>query len=611
MSTDDPQRPNTLPGFPQSEGSGVPSAPVLVHHAKLAVAPTELAMAVIELDREALSLAHAVQEGAEEAVLVIDPGGAVHVLSQGAPIVDRLGHKLSDLLEDPASYFEDNDDIRLLAVFRSVRSEPGKRVTVRFSCRDATGTFVGLEARLHHLSHEAAGAIVIHVRAAPKDDGAAVSTRHDNLPQLERVEDRDSFIAHTQRVIDRKVQKVWSAPPHARAVMRDRRWEYTLVLIYLDRFNILLGGFGADVLTELCIEACSRIRTVLRSPDSVAPVGATEIAVLLEGVSDAAHIRRLTELALGTLRETIEVGGQPVSLVPIAGIASSTRRYEEASELLQDAAAAAGRALMSGLGAETFQTEFRTETVHRMSLMADLQEGIERGELFLLYQPLYSLRDQRCTALEAFVRWRHPKHGLVMPGDFIPMAEETGLIRPLTEWVLAAGCGAMVELAPDGPLRLHVNVGAQELSDRRFFGGVMKALETSKLQASRLCLDMSESALVDGSEVARDTMHRLGAKSVRFALDDYGTGASSLRYLSDLPFDFVKIDTSISQQVDDTQRRIAKAMIGLAHELDRQVIAEGVESETQKSSLAELGSDEAQGYFFSKPLPREEIEKVI
>ena len=580
-------------------------------HARLGTAPTELSMPAVALDAPILAVAQAVHDGSDEAVVLIEPGGHVHVLSAGSPLVERLGHSLEDLLDDPTSFVRDNDEFRLIAAYHTVAAEPDARSTLRFSVRDHTGGFVELEARLLNAAAESPGAVVVHLRRTVSETETPM-VRLSNLPQLERVADRETFITHAQGVIDRKVSKVWDAPAHARAVMRDRRWDYALILIYLDRFNILLGGFGAETLTDICVEACKRLRKVLRSADAVAPVGATEIAVLLEGVNDVDHIARLTDLALDTLRPPIPTADVPVALVPIAGIASSTRRYNDTSNLLQDAAAAAGRALLGGhADHETFQTEFRTETVQRMSLMADLKEGIGRGELFLLYQPLYSLTDGTCKALEAFVRWRHPKLGLIMPGDFIPMAEETGLIRPLTEWVLRAGCVAMSDIAEERALRLHVNVGAAELSDRAFLDSVDEALEAAKLSAGWLCLDMSESALVDGSDTARNTMLRLSTKGVRFALDDYGTGASSLRYLADLPFDFVKIDTSISQQVDDTQRRVARAMIALAHELGRQVIAEGVESEAQKESLAALGSDEAQGYFFSKPMKLDALQRVI
>ncbi len=571
-------------------------------------------MPAVVITHDALAMAEAVQHGLDETVLLVEPGGYVHIVASGAPIVARLGHSLEELLASPSASLRDNDDIRLLAAYRAVAREPGKSGVVHFQCRDRSGEFVELQARATNRRHERVGAIVVHVRISSVGESTTDSTsppdkRMSNMPQLERVEDRESFIVHAQRIIDRKVAKVWSAPAHARAVMRDRRWDYALMLIYLDRFNVLLGGFGADALNAMCMEGCSRVRAVLRGGDAVAPVGATEIAVLLEGVSDERHIQQLTDLALNTLRTGMDAGGARVSLVPIAGIASSTRRYDEASALLQDAAAAAGRALLRGTGPqhETFKTEFRTETIERMNLMVDLKEGIARGELFLLYQTLHALGDGRCTALEAFVRWQHPERGLVMPGDFIPMAEETGLIRPLTEWVLNAGCSAMVKVAKDSNIRLHLNVGAAELSQKSFYRSAKRVLDETGFAPNRLCLDMSESALIDGSETAHETMHRLGAKGVCFALDDYGTGGSSLRYLADLPFDYVKIDTSISQQVDDAQRRIARAMISLAHELGRQVIAEGVESEAQKNSLTALGSDEAQGYFFSRPVALEKL----
>ncbi|MEM9696431.1 MAG: GGDEF domain-containing phosphodiesterase, partial [Myxococcota bacterium] len=580
-------------------------APVFSPPALIGSLPTEPSLRAAAPPEASLTIAAAVQAGGDEAVALIDGGGEARLLNEGAPLLDRVP---ASVLRAPATLVSEADYLRLLAAYERLQREPGGETELRCTLRIPDRPPAPVMVRARNRLHEPIASIVVHMRRTEERTGDPPGGA---LPDDEAT-DRVGFLREVEATVQRKHDKVWSAPSHARGVIRDRRWDYALVLIYLDRFNILLGSMGEDALETVAEEACQRLETVTRSGDLVARIDQTEIAVLLRGVSDASHIDRITELLLGTLAPIFDVEGAPVSLVPIAGVSSSRREYGSADELLRDAAAAAGRALQRGRGGhQNFETNFRVEPLQRMNIMADLKKGIEGDELFLLYQPLVSLGTGHYTALEAFVRWRHPERGLVMPSDFIPLAEETGLIRPLTKWVLRAGCAFLARTPATILLRLHLNVGAAELSEKRFYADVMNILDETHVGPSQICLDMSESALANGTESAHETMHRLGSKGVRFALDDYGTGSSSLNYLADLPFDYVKIDTSLSQHVDDTKRRIVRAMIGLAHELNREVIAEGVESPVQKSILAGLGADEAQGYLFSKPLEETAITRAL
>ncbi|MEM9692362.1 MAG: GGDEF domain-containing phosphodiesterase [Myxococcota bacterium] len=591
----------TKPGIPN--GRRATTAPVKSSSAPIGSLPTEPSLRAAATTDASLSVAAAVQAGMDETVVLIDAAGRARVLNDGAPL---LADVAASVLHAPATLVGEADYLRLLAAYGRLQREPRGETELHCTLRIPDRPPLPVVVRASNRLHEPIASVVVHIRRARE------RTSDNPVPPALDGTDRELFLRQLEETVRRKCDKVWSAPSHARGIMRDRRWDYALVLIYLDRFNILLGSVGEDALETVASEACRRLQTVTRSGDLVARIDKTEVAVLLRGVSDVSHIDRLTEFMLATLSPIFKVDGAPISLVPIAGVASSRREYSSADELFRDAAAAAGRALQRGQrGHQNYETDFRVEPLHRMNMMADLKASIEQDHLFLLYQPLISLETGHFTALEAFVRWRHPERGLVMPGDFIPLAEETGLIRPLTKWVLRAGCSFLSRTPATIPLRLHINVGAAELSEKRFYADVMNILDETQVGPSQICLDMSESALVDGTESAHETMHRLGSKGVRFALDDYGTGSSSLNYLADLPFDYVKIDTSLSQHVDDTKRRIVRAMIGLAHELNREVIAEGVESSVQKNILAGLGADEAQGYLFSKPLEEAAITRAL
>jgi EAL domain-containing protein (putative c-di-GMP-specific phosphodiesterase class I) len=263
-----------------------------------------------------------------------------------------------------------------------------------------------------------------------------------------------------------------------------------------------------------------------------------------------------------------------------------------------------------------FEPSMSRQTIERIDLENDLRGGIERGELRLHYQPLIDLATDRIVGFEALVRWEHPVRGLVPPLAFVPLAEETGMILPLGRWVLERACQqarAWRDAHPNGPaLFMSVNLSARQFADPELVDQVREILDESGLEPAGLEIEITESVLMDQSEIGIDTLRRLRELGVRLVLDDFGTGYSSLSYLKHLPLDTIKIDRSFVAGIDgETDRSIVEAVIALAHGLRISVVAEGIETEAQFEQLRSMGCDVGQGFLFARPLPAPEAGRLL
>jgi EAL domain-containing protein (putative c-di-GMP-specific phosphodiesterase class I) len=264
-----------------------------------------------------------------------------------------------------------------------------------------------------------------------------------------------------------------------------------------------------------------------------------------------------------------------------------------------------------------FDGAMRARTVKRLSVENDLRRALEREELRVDYQPIVSLRDSSILAVEALLRWRHPTRGLIAPGDFIPVAEESGLIESIGRWVLDTACMQAAAWHAERPdsrhLGIAVNLSLRQFTQRDLEKTVSRALARSGLDPSSLCLEITESVLLEEPERVSETISSIARHGVRFVLDDFGTGYSSLAYLTRLPIDGLKVDRSFVEALGSSARStaITTAIVGMAQALSIEVIAEGVETEAQLSTVRELGCQLAQGFYFHRPLAAQEISELL
>jgi diguanylate cyclase (GGDEF)-like protein len=390
----------------------------------------------------------------------------------------------------------------------------------------------------------------------------------------------------------------------------------TLLFVDLDRFkavNDTLGHAGGDALLR---EVARRIEGRVRNSDTVARLGGDEFAIILEGLSDARNAAKVARDVLMRLSGPVVVDGHEIPVSASIGIA--VRPPSEGDRLLKDADAAMYRAKRMGGNNHQFYTEeMNVQAAARLTLERDLRRALEGDQLLLHYQPMVALATGKVVGAEAHMRWRHPDRGMVPPAEFIPVLEETGLIVSAGEKALRAACRQNRAWRDAGlpPVRVAVNVSARQFVQEKLADAVMGALRDSGLDPSCLELEVTESLLVEDGAAGLRVLDRLreAVGRVRVAIDDFGTGYSSLHRLKALPVETLKIDKTfiagIPASGDDAA--ITGALISLAHDLGIRVTAEGVEAADQVSFLRDRGCDEAQGYYFSRPVPADEFARLL
>ncbi len=382
--------------------------------------------------------------------------------------------------------------------------------------------------------------------------------------------------------------------------------------IDLDRFKTVNDTLGHPLGDALLREAAERLRSCVREGDTVARLGGDEFAVVQTGLSDMGGATRLAGRVVEAMAAPFDLQGHQVVIGASVGVAAAPSDGEDADELLKKADMALYRAKADGRGAFHFFERAMDEQLQaRRALELDLRRALTAGEFELFYQPLYNLGDERVTGCEALLRWRHPERGMVSPADFIPLAEEIGLIVPLGEWVLRAACAEAAKW-PDY-VRLAVNLSPAQFRDRGLVRTVVSALATSGLPAQRLELEITESVLLQDSAANMTMLHDLKALGVRISMDDFGTGYSSLSYLRSFPFDKIKIDQTFVRDIldDSDAMAIIKAVLDLGASMGIVTTAEGVETLEQLNALRGQGCAEIQGYFISRPAPASEIARLL
>jgi diguanylate cyclase (GGDEF)-like protein/PAS domain S-box-containing protein len=385
-----------------------------------------------------------------------------------------------------------------------------------------------------------------------------------------------------------------------------------LLYVDLDRFKAVNDSLGHDAGDQLLVAVARRLQDGVRPTDTVARLAGDEFVVLCDGVSDARGAVAAAERLQGALAQPIRLDTDLVHVTASIGIALADRTTNSPEALLQAADVSMYRAKQNGRARfEIFDDGMRTQTLNRLRTEGHLAQAIEHDELRLYYQPIISTDDGGVVGVEALVRWHHPERGLLLPADFLGVAEESGLIVPIGAWVLTEACRQArrweTELKMDTPLEMAVNLSGRQLAQSDFATVAAAIVADAEIDPTRvqLCLEITESLLMRDPEATAGTLKALKASGMRLAIDDFGTGYSSLAYLKWFPVDTVKIDRSFIAGLDsDTaDRAIVGAIVDLAHALGMTVVAEGVETPGQLDRLRSLGCDQAQGFLFARPQP--------
>jgi diguanylate cyclase (GGDEF)-like protein/PAS domain S-box-containing protein len=539
--------------------------------------------------------------GSSDITLVLRATGQVAFVSSSAARVLQVA--TDELQGQPMLVFvqrrvHPDDAGHLTDELRRLLEVAGREQVVEFRLRRPDGGWRDIEGVGRNLlGDEAVRGVLLTLRD--------VSERK----QLERELTRQAFSDHLTGLpnrallLDRTEQAIRLAGRHGLVA--------ALLLLDLDRFkevNDTLGHHHGDMLLQ---QVADRLRGSLRDGDTVARLGGDEFAVLLPGVASVQDATTVADKLSAAIEAPFTVDGLTLDVGASIGVAAYPEHGAAASELLQRADVAMYAAKDAHLSYVVYDPGLDRHSPRRLGLLGQLRRALAAGELVVHYQPKADVRSGRIVGVEALVRWQHPENGLLGPGEFVPLAETTGLIRPLTSHVLEAAllqCRAWLDAGRG--LSVAVNLSTRCLLDLALPDQITGLLEDAAVAPERLVLEITESSIMTDPARALEILNRLHALGVELAIDDFGTGYSSMAYLKNLPVQELKVDRSFVQHLRDSQSDavIVRSTVDLGHNLGLRVVAEGVEDEATLHELASLGCDSVQGYHLAKPMPAAELD---
>jgi diguanylate cyclase (GGDEF)-like protein/PAS domain S-box-containing protein len=547
----------------------------------------------------------ALVQNASDMISILELDGTLRYAS---PSHQRLlGHSAGDLIGGNLLDLVHSEDRPLLAnALQCLVDLPDENLTIEYRCQHRDGTWLTLESTASNLlNHPAVTGLVLNSHDITDRKRAEERLLHDALhDELTGLPNRALFM-----------DRLWQAMERAR---RDRERLTAVLFLDVDQFKIVNDSLGHLVGDELLIQIARALSSVLRPMDTIARIGGDEFALLVEGgkeVDDAVAVAgRIHE----RLAAPINLGGHEVFITASIGIAVHTPDYEKPEDLLRDADTAMYRAKSSGRACHVvFNRGMHQFVMARLQLESDLRRAIERGQIEIHYQPFVDLATGTVIGLEALMRWSHPRRGLILPEDFLNVAEETGLIVPIGEHVILQACRRVRELQlkyPEhGNLRVTVNLSNKQFFQSDLDGQIAAALASSGLAPEHLGLEITEGVIIRHAESATSRFTRLKALGVQLYLDDFGKGYSSLNYLHRYPMDILKIDRSFVSRIDEegSNLSIVAAIVTLGHQLGMAVVAEGIQSVEHVAKLRGLKCEYGQGFFFSHPVDGGEVEALI
>jgi diguanylate cyclase (GGDEF)-like protein/PAS domain S-box-containing protein len=424
---------------------------------------------------------------------------------------------------------------------------------------------------------------------------------HDAMTGLPN---RALFMTHLKHAVDR--------------AKRNPERLFAVLFLDLDRFKIINDSLGHLAGDQLLTEAAHRLQGCLRLGDTIARLGGDEFTVLLEDMTSRDEATTVAQRIQSEIARPFNLNGHQIFTSASIGIAHSEQGYEQPAEMLRDADTAMYRAKARGTAlCEVFDQGMHSEAMHRLQLETDLRGALLRQEFILNYQPIVELETGSLRGFEALIRWNHPKHGLISPAEFIPVAEETGLIVSLGEWVLNEACYQLRswhDLYPERPpLQMCVNLSAKQFLQSDLIEQIKNLLKKIKIAPRSLKLEITESTVMENVDKGIGLMQQIRSLGIELSVDDFGTGYSSLSYLPHFPLDTLKIDRSFVTQMSTNRENVevVRAVIALAKSLQMDTVAEGVETNAHWQQLQSLGCSYGQGYFFSVPVDAAQANELV
>ena len=528
----------------------------------------------------------------------------------------QVNHSLCRLLDYNERELQATDLLTVIhhddvgAVFENIKRlikglHPVFQMELRLRHKHGREVWVLASVSLASLSHSQSAHMIFQVQDITDRKVAEQQLQHDAFHDaLTGLPNRAMFLDHLRLAIGRS----------------QRREGQGFAVLYLDvdRFKVINDSLGHTIGDQLLIGLARRLEGSLRPGDTVARLGGDEFILLIEDLHSEAEAITVAERIQKELQAPFDLTGREVFATVSIGIASSWTSYLAPEDIVRDADTAMYRAKQRGKARhEIFDGAMHAHATSVLQLETDMRHALERDEFFIHYQPIVALDDFKLRGFEALVRWQHPVRGFISPGEFIPIAEETGLIIPLGEWVMREACIQMERwqkiFPADPPLMISVNLSSKQFIQQDLIKNVARILEETKLDPKALKLEITESMVMDNVEQATEMLKQLRALGLKLSIDDFGTGYSSLSYLHRFPVNTLKIDRSFVTRMTDNNENleIVRTIITLAQTLGMDVVAEGVETQEQLSMLRTLGCENGQGYFFSKPVDWKGAEKII
>ena len=549
-------------------------------------------------DRESLRLAEKVFLNSAQAILITD--AATRIVSVNPAFTRITGYRMEEAVcATPAKFASGRHDAAFFAALWKTLNEEGTWAGEIWD-RRKNGEIYPKWMTINAV-HDPESKAVTHYVGIFSD----ITEQKEHEARIARLAYHDALTGLPNR---------FALNAHlAQSLAEARRNGVKLALMFidLDRFKTINDSLGHDVGDQLLIAVAQRIRSVLRESDTAARLGGDEFVIVVPGIDGPEAAARVAEKVIASINEPLVLAGHTLRPSPSIGIGIYPTDGHEAETLLKNADAAMYYAKQHGRNQfHFFTTDMNAAASERLLLETQLHRALERREFMLMYQPQVEIGSGRVVGVEALVRWQHPDRGMIHPDEFVPIAEDTGLIVQLGMWVLEEACRQLVLWGKAAEhLRVAVNLSAHQFRDRQLVERITATLAQTGLPAERLELEITESVLMDNPEAAIEILRSFADRGMHLAIDDFGTGYSSLSYLKRLPTRRLKIDRSfvMDLEVDPNDVAITKGIIALARSLGLAVTAEGIETEAQLEMLKQFGCEDGQGFLFSQPLSPDDL----